>query len=196
MDTFRLIDGQRVHFKDGVRVHGYVTNGGQAVNIIPELASCEISVRARDVAEMNRVRAIVERCGRAAAMASDVTLELSARLGYRDMRNNMTMARRFGAHLAARGRDARETDARVGAGSTDMGDVSHVVPAIHPYLAIVDEGQALCHQHAFEQAAGGERGFETALAAAKALGKTAVELLVDAELLRSVQEEWRAGSPR
>jgi amidohydrolase len=196
MDTFRLIDGQRVHFKDGVRVHGYITNGGQAVNNIPELASCEISVRARDVAEMNRVRAIVERCGRAAAMASDVTLELSARLGYRDMRNNMTMARRFGAHLAARGREAHETDARVGAGSTDMGDVSHVVPSIHPYLAIVGEGEALCHQHAFEKAAGSDRGFETALAAAKALGKTAVELVVDAELLRSVEDEWRAGAPR
>ena len=48
METFRLIDGQRVHFRDGVRVHGYVTNGGQAVNIIPELAACEFSVRARD----------------------------------------------------------------------------------------------------------------------------------------------------
>src|SRR5580658_4898492 len=59
MDTFRLIDGQRVHFKDGVRVHGYVTNGGQATNIIPERASCEFSVRARDVKELARVRAIV-----------------------------------------------------------------------------------------------------------------------------------------
>ena len=43
MDTFRLIDGQRVHFRDGVRVHGYILDGGQAVNIIPEAAACEIS---------------------------------------------------------------------------------------------------------------------------------------------------------
>jgi metal-dependent amidase/aminoacylase/carboxypeptidase family protein len=196
MDTFRLIDGQRVHFKDGVRVHGYITNGGQAVNIIPELASCEISVRARDVAEMNRVRAIVERCGRAAAMASDVTLELSARLGYRDMRNNMTMARRFGAYFAARGREAHETDARVGAGSTDMGDVSHVVPSIHPYLAIVGEGEALCHQHKFAHAAASERGLDTAVAAAKALARTAVELLIDADLRRAVRTEWEASAPK
>ncbi len=46
MDTFRLIDGQRVHFRDGARVHGFITNGGQASNIIPELAACEFSVRA------------------------------------------------------------------------------------------------------------------------------------------------------
>jgi len=190
MDTFRLIDGQRVHFKDGVRVHGYITNGGQAVNIIPELASCEISVRARDTVELARVRGIVERCARAAAMASDVKLETASRTGYRDMRNNMTLARRFGAHLGSVGRKPLETDARVGAGSTDMGDVSHVVPSIHPYLAIVDEGAALCHQHAFEKAAGSDRGVTTALDAAKAMGRTAIELLLDEDLRRAVRAEW------
>lgn len=190
MDTFRLIDGQRVRFRDGVRVHGYITNGGQAVNIIPELASCEFSVRARDTKELARVRAIVERCGNAAALASEVKVEIAARRGYRDMRNNMTLARAFGEHLASLGRKARETDDRVGAGSTDMGDVSHVVPSIHPYLAIVGENEALCHQHAFAEAAASDRGFMTALEAAKALARTAVELLVDEQLRSSVRSEW------
>ena len=196
MDTFRLIDGQRVHFRDGVRVHGYITNGGQAVNIIPELAACEFSVRARTVAELARVRAIVERCAKAGALASDVKVEVVARQGYRDMRNNMAMARRFGAHLegASHGRKARETDERVGAGSTDMGDVSHVVPSIHPYLAIVDENEALCHQHRFAHASGSDRGIDTACDAAKALARTAVEVLTDEVLRRTVQEEWRAGA--
>lgn len=192
MDTFRLIDGQRVRFRDGVRVHGYVTNGGQAVNIIPELAACEFSVRARDTVELARVRGIVERCANAAALASEVTVEIAVRQGYRDMRNNMTMARAFGSHLDSLGRTARETDERVGAGSTDMGDVSHVVPAIHPYLAIVGENQALCHQHEFADAAASDRGFCTAMHAAKALARTAVELLVDRELRESARAEWTA----
>lgn len=192
MDTFRLIDGQRVHFRDGVRVHGFITNGGQAVNIIPELAACEFSVRARDTDELSRVRAIVERCAKGAAMASDVKVEIVARQGYRDMKNNMAMARRFGTHLAGVAqRQARETDERVGAGSTDMGDVSHVVPSIHPYLAIVEENEALCHQHRFADAAGSNRGLTTALDAAKALARTAVELLVDGDLRKSVHEEWK-----
>jgi amidohydrolase len=193
MDAFRLIDGQRVRFRDGVRVHGYITNGGQAVNIIPELASCEFSVRARDVDELARVRGIVERCAQAAALASEVEVEIVVRQGYRDMRNNMTMARAFGSHLESLGRRARETDDRVGAGSTDMGDVSHVVPSIHPYLAIVAENEALCHQHAFAHAAASDRGLTTALAAAKALARTAVELLVDAQLRASVRAEWSHG---
>lgn len=192
LDTFRLIDGQRVRFRDGVRVHGYVTNGGQAVNIIPELAACEFSVRARDVSELARVRGIVERCARAAALASEVEIEIVAREGYRDMRNNMTMARVFGAHLGSFGRSPREIDERVGAGSTDMGDVSHVVPSIHPYLAIVSENEALCHQHAFAAAAASDRGFETAIHAAKALGRTAIELVVDDQLRASVRREWEA----
>ncbi|AKU97205.1 Dihydroorotase [Labilithrix luteola] len=192
MDTFRLVDGQRVHFRDGVRVHGYVINGGQAVNIIPELAVCEFSVRARDVVELARVRAIVERCAKGAAMASDVSVEIVLREGYRDMRNNLAMARRFGAHLAELGIEARETDDRVGAGSTDMGDVSHVVPSIHPWLAIVDENEALCHQHRFQEAAGSERGIRSALDAAKAMARTAVELLGDGALRATVKEEWLA----
>src|SRR5688572_22309457 len=95
MDTFRLIDGQRVHFRDGVRVHGYVIDGGQAVNIIPERAECEISVRARDRVELERVKAIVLRCARAAAMASDVEMTTTEKRGYADMKNNMALARVF-----------------------------------------------------------------------------------------------------
>ncbi len=191
LDTFRLVDGQRVHFRDGVRVHGFVTNGGQAVNIIPELASCEFAVRARDGKELARVQAIVERCARGAAMASGVTVDIVPRQGYRDMRNNLTLARAFGAHLASRGRVAEEVTDKVGAGSTDMGDVSHVVPSIHPWLAICDVGESLCHEHRFAECAGSARGFATALDAAKALAKTAVELLVDRDLRASVRAEFQ-----
>jgi amidohydrolase len=190
LDTFRLVDGQRVHFRDGVRVHGFVTDGGQAVNVVPERAACEISVRARDSKELERVRGIVERCARAAAMASDVKVAIRTRQGYRDLVNNLTLARRFGAHLESLGRAPRERDERIGTGSTDMGDVSHVVPSIHPWLAIVDEGAALCHEHRFAEAAAAARGSRTALVAAKALARTAVELIADAELRAAVSSEW------
>jgi amidohydrolase len=190
LETFRLIDSQRVHFRDGVRVHGFVTNGGQAVNVIPEHAACEFSVRAPFTAELERVAAIVERCARGAAMACGVQVELSVRQGYREMKNNLTIARRFGAALEALGRPARETDARVGAGSTDMGDLSQALPSIHPYLAICDEGETLCHQHAFAACAASERGFDTMLTAAKAMARTTLDLLEDAKLLERVKAEF------
>jgi amidohydrolase len=192
LSTFHLIDSQRVHFRDGVRVHGFVTNGGQAVNIIPETAAAEFSVRALEVVEMDRVRAIVERCARGAALACGVEVTFNVREGYRDLVNNLTLARRFGTHLEALGRHPTERDATVGSGSTDMGDVSHAVPSIHPWIAICDKGETTCHQHAFQQCAGSERGVTGMLAAAKAMALTAADVLGDATLRAALQTEFEA----
>jgi amidohydrolase len=191
METFRLIDGQRVHMRDGVRVHGFITEGGKASNIVPERASCEFSVRATTDDELERVGAIVERCARAAALACDVRVKISAERGYRPMKNNMAMARRFGRHLEQLGRSPREQDPTVGAGSTDMGDVSQVVPAIHPWLQICDTGRTTCHQREFAACAASDRGMETMLVAAKAMARTAADLLEDASFLAMVREEFQ-----
>lgn len=192
MDTFRLVDSQRPSFRDGVRVHGWITNGGQAVNVVPELAVCEFAVRARDGAELARVREIVDRCARGAALASGVEVERAWTAGYRDMVNNLPLAGRFGAHLEALGRRPRERDDTVGAGSTDMGDVSHAVPSIHPWLAICEEGETTCHQRAFAACAKGERGYAAMEAAAIAMAQTAAEVLTDAALREAVRRAFEA----
>ena len=192
METFRLIDSQRVHFRDGVRVHGIITNGGQAVNVIVENAASEFTLRATTSAELERVKEIVLRCARGAALAGDVSVSFQEKRGYREMQNNLTMARRFGAALEALGRNARETDPRVGAGSTDMGDLSLHLPSIHPYLAICDEGESLCHEHRFADCAASDRGMSTMLVAAKAMARTALDLLEDPKLLGEVRREFDA----
>jgi amidohydrolase len=192
LQTFSLIDSQRVHFKDGDRVHGYVTDGGEAVNIIPERAACEFSVRAFETEELERIIGIVERCAKGAAIASDVEVDIDVRKGYRDMRNNLALARRFGKHLEHLGRKPRELDPTVGTGSTDMGDVSHVVPSIHPWLAICDLGETTCHQREFAACAGSERGFAAMVDAAKALALLARDVLEDGELRAAAKREYEA----
>jgi metal-dependent amidase/aminoacylase/carboxypeptidase family protein len=190
LETFRLIDSQRVHFRDGVRVHGIVTDGGQAVNVIPERAASLFLLRAPSLDELERVAVIVERCAEGAALAAGVEVELSMRNGYKNMRNNLALARRFGKALESLGRKPRETDPSVGAGSTDMGDVSHAVPSIHPYLGICDEGETLCHEREFADCANSPRGLETMRLAAKAMARTAADALEDRELLASAREEF------
>lgn len=192
MSTFHLIDAQRVHLHDGVRVHGYVTNGGQAVNIIPELASAEFSLRARDKVELERVRAVLERCARGAATACGVTVELTLRTGYAAMVNNLALARRFGRHLGALGRCPVEADPTFGTASTDMGDVSMAVPAIHPWIQICDKGAATLHQRAFAEHSAGDRGHEAMLAAAKAMALTTADVLEDASFRAEVRREFDA----
>ncbi len=194
LQTFHLVDAQRVHFRDGVRVHGYVTRGGDAVNIVPELASAEFSVRAFELGELERVRAIVERCARGAALACGAEVEIDVRRGYRDMQNNMSLARRFGDHLRALGRAPKERDPNVGTGSTDMGDVSHAVPSIHPWIAICDEDETTCHQHAFAACAASERGAASMLVAAKALAALARDVLEDTPLREAAKSEHAAHS--
>jgi amidohydrolase len=194
LETFRLIDAQRVHFRDGVRVHGIISDGGKAVNIIPERAAAEFSVRATDAEELQRVRRIVERCARAAALACDVEVHIEDHGGYKDMRTNMPLARRFGAHLAALGRSAAEVVPGFVGGSTDMGDVSHVLPAIHPMIAICAEGEATCHQRAFVAYAGSEQGLASTLIAAKAMALTAIDVLVDGKLRQEMERERPARS--
>lgn len=192
LQTFSLIDAQRVHFRDGVRVHGIVREGGQAVNIIPESARAEFSVRARDDAELARVLAIVDRCARGAAMACGAEVSIEVRRGYRPLLNNLAMARRFGAHMTGLGRKPAETDDTVGAGSTDMGDLSQAIPSIHPWVAICDRGETTCHQHAFEACAGSDRGIAAMLVAAKAMALTAAELVSDPALLAAAKREFEA----
>lgn len=189
LQTFSLVDSQRVHFRDGVRVHGFVTNGGQAVNIIPEHAACEFSVRALTSEELSRVREVVERCARGAAMASGVEVRITVREGYRAMLNNQALCGAFGGALEALGRPARAQDTSVGAGSTDMGDISQAIPSIHPYLAICDEGESTCHQHRFAECANSPRGHQTMLLAAKAMARTTLQLLTEPELLAQAKRE-------
>jgi hypothetical protein len=64
------------------------------------------------------------------------------------------------------------------------------VPSIHPYLAICEEGETLCHQHAFAACAASPRGFDTMLTAAKAMARTTLDLLEDQQLLASVKDEF------
>src|ERR671923_2973630 len=104
----------------------------------------------------------------------------------------LTLARCFGSHLQALGQHARETNPHLGAGSTDMGDVSQIIPATHPYLAIVDEGEAFCHEPRFAAAASSDQGLQTALLAAKALARTVIEVICDGVLREAIHAEWLA----
>ena len=138
------------------------------------------------------MRAIVERCARAAAMASDVELVITPRRGYKDLQSSMPLADAFGAHLQTLGRNPRRTDPNAGAGSTDMGDVSHAVPSIHPWVAICDENETTCHQQAFARCAASERGVDSMIVAAKAMARTALDFIVDSTLRGRVRDAWEA----
>jgi amidohydrolase len=193
IQTFNLVDNQRLHFRQGTRVHGIITNGGQAVNIIPEHAECQFSARALSSADLDELSERLVDCARAAALATRTHVTIKRQKGYKEMRNNLALARCFGRHIAALGRACPEAtdDPAAGPGSTDMGDVSHAVPSIHPYLAICDAGTSMCHQQAFAGHSASAHGMDTMLQAARSMALTAEEFLRDASLRAAVAEEFQ-----
>jgi amidohydrolase len=187
--TFVNINALRQHVKSDVRIHGIITNGGAAVNIVPEYASAVFSVRALDGDYSRQVLARVQTCAEAAAQATGATVKMAASTGYDNIRVNLALAAAFRANWESLGETVEEPRPNERMGSTDMGNVSYVVPAVHPYIAIAPETVA-GHSHEFRQAAISPAGHRGLILAAKGMAMTAIDLLTDAQLLGRVKQEF------
>jgi amidohydrolase len=176
----------RQQLRPTARVHGIITEGGTAANIIPDRTSAWFMLRADDQAYYEDMKGRFTQMAEAAALATGTTVDVTYSGGATTMRNNAPLVERFRANMAAYGIDDMGDDPN--AGSTDMANVSWVVPAIHPDLAICDEGVP-GHSIAFRDAAVSPRADETTLLAATLIAQTAVELFLDPTL---VERAWAA----
>jgi amidohydrolase len=190
--AYQAIGALRQHIGIFERIHGIITDGGQAPNIVPENAAGHFFVRAANAGELAALKARVENCFRAGAKATGAELEISwSEADYLDIRYNEPLAESYRANAESLGRAFFPLEnVPVGlAGSTDMGNVSYRVPSIHP---MIESAPLLCsiHNPEFEQWAGGEMGDEAAIDGAKALAMTAVDYLCDPRLRRRVRENF------
>jgi amidohydrolase len=183
--TFQSINALRQHMDSGARIHGVITHGGDAPNIVPDYSASLFYVRALDDDYCDRLLKKVQDCARAAALATGARVDLEMQGAYRALRTNMPLAQVFRANLEALGWEFDDVDPMKGLGSTDMADVSHLTAAIHPYLSIGPHDLA-GHSTEFEEAAGSEKGHEAMIAAAQALAMTAVDVLLRPDLLAEI----------
>ncbi|WP_082882240.1 M20 family metallopeptidase [Paenibacillus swuensis] len=190
--TFTAINALRQHLTPEVRIHGVITKGGEAANIVPDYACAQFYVR---TASKNTLPGIVDKvknCAEAAALATGCRLEISNyELGYDDLMTNEALSDLFTGNLVALGVPPEKIKQGLDHGSIDMGNVSHVVPAIHPYVQMPD-----CpyggHTVEFRDAAGDERGQHALLMGAKALAWTGLDLLTQPLCLQDVKDEFAA----
>lgn len=192
---FNGINALRQQLKSDVRIHGIITEGGKAPNIIPDRAVARFYVRAKEKGYMLKVKEKVIACAKGAELATGAKLSYkNFELPFDNLITNKTMADMFKHNLKELG-VSDISDEEEGIGSTDMGNVSQVVPAIHPHIAIAERNVAP-HSIEFCQAAGSSRGKEAALLSAKAMAMLAVELAVKPELLQKAKQEFtKATSP-
>jgi metal-dependent amidase/aminoacylase/carboxypeptidase family protein len=147
-------------------------------------------VRAEDNTYLEELKQKVLNCFLGAATTSGARLEHRwSKLQYAPMCNNLAMARLFAKNMRSLGRKVKLTNPSHTFGSTDMGNVSQVVPSIHPFVSIAP-AEVTSHSAEFAAAAASKAGMKGILDAAKALAMTVVDLLSSPETVTRAKEEF------
>jgi amidohydrolase len=187
----------RQHILPDERVHGVFLEAGEKPNIVPARAVTEWMVRSRNVASLEPLKARVAACLVAGANAAGCEANLAWKpVVYADMLDNDAMVALYVANAAALGRVVREPSARATVvGSTDMGNVSYLVPSIHPMIAAAPSGVPI-HTPEFAAHARSPRGDEAVVDGAVALAWTVADLWLGQGTLEAVQAEFAATMQR
>jgi len=194
--AYQAIGALRQHIRPTERLHGIITDGGQAPNIVPERAAGRFYVRAANAAQLAELKPRVEGCFRAGADATGATLELVwGDVDYLDLNTSWPLARRYQANAETLGLTFFPYDKLPPGmqGSTDMGNVSHRVPSIHPMIA-TSPPHVTIHNAEFAKWAGSETGDRAVLDGAKALAMTALDFFCDEALRAEVARAFAAGA--
>ena len=191
--AFTAINSLRQHIKPDARIHGIITDGGEAPNIVPAHSAAVFLVRAIDNDYLAELKDKVLNCFTGASVATGARLEYKWReTTYAPMKNNMVLAELVKKNLESLGREVEAFDPRIGLGSTDMGNVSQVVPSIHATIAIAPVG-VLLHTPEFAAAAASQAGQQGVIDAAKALAMTVVDILGQPTVLDRIRQRFRHG---
>jgi amidohydrolase len=173
----------------GVRVHGIVSDGGKAPNIIPENAAARVWVRALDDAELEDAALRVVACAQGAAMSTGTTLDVNGEAGASPpLLPNLALAGVYRRQLERLGLAESGPGPGDAIGSSDITHVSRVVPTIHPNFPIGDGVEI--HSRSFAQAVASEAGERGLLEAARALALTVHDLARDASLCEAIKAEF------
>ncbi|MFX3623390.1 MAG: M20 family metallopeptidase [Ectobacillus sp.] len=188
IQLFNGINAMRQQLPTDVRIHGIITNGGEAPNIIPEYASARFFIRASTRKRCEEVTEKVFAIAQGAALATEAQVKIEQ---FQNKIDNLLLNRTFDAVVAQELEQLGEIvhENRKGIGSTDAGNVSQVVPTIHPYIKIGSD-DLIAHTDDFREAARSEQGDRALIAGAKALALTGYRLLTDKELLQNIRAEF------
>jgi amidohydrolase len=186
--AYSSINAIRQHLRPDGRIHGIITHGGDAPNIIPDYAAGLFYVRAVSRSYRDEIFERVTNCAKGAAMALGAECKIEIDPPKLDpMKRNTVLETAVTANMEALGITPDPDDGR--RGSSDIGNLSQYLPSMHPVLAIV-ESEIPGHSVEFREATTSDRGRNTLLNAAKMLAMTAFDYLTSAEMREQVDEEF------
>lgn len=181
----------RQHIRPNERIHGIFTEAGEAPNVVPARAAATWYVRSPSVRGLKALKERVLTALEAGALAAGCTMEHQwLDPAYADMVDNEPMIDRYRQNLARTGRALLEPGSLdVVVGSTDMGNISHLVPSIHPMIAVSPPNVAI-HTNDFVRYAGGPQGDLAVLDGAKAMAGTIIDLWVEPGALDEAKADF------
>ena len=191
IQTFNNINALRQQTKPDARIHGIITEGGEACNVIPEHCVCRFYVRAAKKAYLKHLYQQVVNCGKAAAVATGCKLQMRPfELGYDDLATNERLNQLFIDSLAEMG--VKEiADPGEASGSVDAGNVSYVCPTIHPYFPITKKNVA-GHTREFAACTQTDYAKDRMMEAAGAMALTGYHIITEPQTLAEIRKEFKA----
>ncbi|HEV8440280.1 MAG TPA: M20 family metallopeptidase [Methylomirabilota bacterium] len=194
IQTFNAVSMLRQQVRPECRIHGIITNGGAAANIIPESAAATFYVRAPRIDTMWELYHRVVACAEGAAKTAGATVKVIQHENvYEPLRSSQAMLDLFAANMKTVGLvEGEPMPDRLG--SSDIGNVSQVIPAIQPMVAIAPNGTAI-HSREFAEAAVKPMARAGMVAAAKTMALTAFDLLAEPARVQQAKREF-AGSQK
>ncbi|WP_066257434.1 M20 family metallopeptidase [Neobacillus drentensis] len=190
IQLFNGINALRQHVTSDVRIHGIIKEGGVAANIVPDKAVAQFYVRAKDRSYLNEVvqKVISIAKGASSMTGAEVHIE-NYELSYDNMVTNQTLSKLFTGNLLTTG-VKKVNKAKDSYGSIDMGNVSHVVPAIHPYIGLDSPG-LIAHTREFADLTITDNSHQILSRGALALALTGFDLISNKEVLEKMKNEFR-----
>lgn len=188
---YQNVAALRQHIRPDERVHGIVSDGGRAPNVVPDSAETRWYVRSPSGDGLRRLKERVQACLEAGATATGCEVELTWRHpAFADMVDNRAMIDRYRENLERTGRHAAEPDGTSEiVGSTDMGNISHIVPSIHPMIAVSPPSVPI-HTEAFARHSGAPEGDRAVLDGARTMAATVIDLWTRPDVLAEVTSEF------
>ncbi|WP_234122239.1 M20 family metallopeptidase [Clostridium hydrogenum] len=190
IELFNGINALRQHLTSDIKIHGIITNGGDAPNIVPEYAKAKFFVRAETRKSCDETTEKVINIAKGAALITNTKLKTTFfQNQIDDFLINRTFDMIFAENAKLIGLDIK-TSLDYGLGSTDAGNVSHVVPTIQPYVKIAPNNVA-AHTIEFSAAAKSSDGDNGLINASKALALTALDLIIDKNKLDEIKRDFQ-----
>jgi amidohydrolase len=190
--AYQAIAQLRQHIRRDARIHGIIKHGGDAANVVPDYTKGTFYVRALKPWYLEQLKARVRACFEAGALATgcELSMDWHEAEEYAPMKNNRPMVeayRRNGEETGMQFFEMRELTT----GSSDMGNVSQVVPSIHPNFSV--GATALSHSPEFTAAAATDAAHAGMLRAAEALAMTGIDIALEEGLLARIKEDFAGG---